>query len=73
MSKFLYWLKYGFFLYYKSHLSKFLYFESYKFWKLANIKVSMSLLQISSIKKSLFGFVPNMEIVQLNRCLLAMV
>ena len=34
------WVKYGFFLYYKSHFSKFLYFESYKFWKLANIKVS---------------------------------
>ena len=58
MSKFLYWVKYGFFLYYKSHLSKFLYFESYRFWKLAN---------------KLFGFVPNREIVQLNRCLLAMV
>ena len=41
MSKFLYWVKYGFFLYYKSHLSKFLYFESFKFWKLANIKVSI--------------------------------
>ena len=37
----MHWVKYRFFLYYKSHLSKFLYFESYKFWKLANIKVSI--------------------------------
>ena len=35
------WVKYGFFLYCKSQLSKFLYFESYKFRKLANIKVSI--------------------------------
>ena len=43
MSKFLYSAlgKIWIFLYCKSQLSKFLYFESYKFWKLANIKVSI--------------------------------